>query len=234
VSIRSSSSLAMAERRADSGRVARVGDSRGQSVLHQARSRLYRCRCDFKGFRQEAGRTGVREAPFYLLTPASFRHTRRVSPRVAATSPSRRWHCPSWWARRLSRNGSTISDRRAILCCQSRLERRGVRSVDSADSMTGGSDARAGKRSRGHLTATIHGTEDDFREHEELLAILEQKVGRIVFNGFPTGVKSARNGPWGPYPATSGWAIDVSRDSRDIPVHAAGLLPGISGFWSAG
>jgi 2,5-dioxopentanoate dehydrogenase len=56
----------------------------------------------------------------------------------------------------------------------------------------------------GHLTATIHGTEDDFREHEELLAILEQKVGRIVFNGFPTGVEVCHamvHG--GPYPATS-------------------------------
>jgi alpha-ketoglutaric semialdehyde dehydrogenase len=56
----------------------------------------------------------------------------------------------------------------------------------------------------GHLTATIHGTEDDFREHEQLLAILEQKVGRIVFNGFPTGVEVCHamvHG--GPYPATS-------------------------------
>src|SRR5207248_8119548 len=40
----------------------------------------------------------------------------------------------------------------------------------------------------GHLTATIHGTEDDLRESADLIAILEHKVGRIVFNGFPTGV----------------------------------------------
>ena len=56
----------------------------------------------------------------------------------------------------------------------------------------------------GHLTATIHATEDDLREHEDLLAILERKVGRIVFNGFPTGVEVCHamvHG--GPYPATS-------------------------------
>ena len=56
----------------------------------------------------------------------------------------------------------------------------------------------------GHLTATIHGTEDDLRDFNDLLAILETKVGRIVFNSFPTGVEVSRamvHG--GPYPATS-------------------------------
>ena len=56
----------------------------------------------------------------------------------------------------------------------------------------------------GHLTATIHGTEDDLREFADLLAILETKVGRLVFNGFPTGVEVCHamvHG--GPYPATS-------------------------------
>ncbi len=56
----------------------------------------------------------------------------------------------------------------------------------------------------GHLTATIHGTEEDLREYADLLAILKTKVGRLVFNGFPTGVEVAHamvHG--GPYPATS-------------------------------
>jgi len=56
----------------------------------------------------------------------------------------------------------------------------------------------------GHLTATIHGTDQDLREFAELLAILETKVGRLVFNGFPTGVEVTHamvHG--GPYPATS-------------------------------
>jgi 2,5-dioxopentanoate dehydrogenase len=57
---------------------------------------------------------------------------------------------------------------------------------------------------KGHLTATIHGTEEDLREFADLVAILETKVGRLIFNGFPTGVEVTHamvHG--GPYPATS-------------------------------
>jgi NADP-dependent aldehyde dehydrogenase len=56
----------------------------------------------------------------------------------------------------------------------------------------------------GHLTATIHGTEQDLKEHRDLIAVLESKVGRLLFNGFPTGVEvchaMVHGGPW---PATS-------------------------------
>jgi 2,5-dioxopentanoate dehydrogenase len=56
----------------------------------------------------------------------------------------------------------------------------------------------------GHLTATIHGTPEDLQENRELVAVLQTKVGRLLFNGFPTGVEvcsSMVHG--GPYPATS-------------------------------
>ena len=56
----------------------------------------------------------------------------------------------------------------------------------------------------GHLTATIHGTDQDLREFADLIAILETKVGRLIFNGFPTGVEVTHamvHG--GPYPSTS-------------------------------
>jgi 2,5-dioxopentanoate dehydrogenase len=56
----------------------------------------------------------------------------------------------------------------------------------------------------GHLTATIHGTEQDLRDFADLISILETKVGRIIFNGFPTGVEVTHamvHG--GPYPSTS-------------------------------
>jgi NADP-dependent aldehyde dehydrogenase len=56
----------------------------------------------------------------------------------------------------------------------------------------------------GHLTATIHGTEQDLRDFADLIAVLEQKVGRLVFNGFPTGVEvSHAMVHGGPYPSTS-------------------------------
>ncbi|MBO9154695.1 aldehyde dehydrogenase (NADP(+)) [Chitinophaga sp. GCM10012297] len=56
----------------------------------------------------------------------------------------------------------------------------------------------------GQLTATIHGTEEDLRQHAELVDILREKAGRIVINGFPTGVAvnhaMVHGGPW---PATT-------------------------------
>jgi NADP-dependent aldehyde dehydrogenase len=62
----------------------------------------------------------------------------------------------------------------------------------------------AARAMEGHLTATIHGTEQDLEENRELIAVLESKVGRLLFNGFPTGVEvchaMVHGGPW---PATS-------------------------------
>jgi NADP-dependent aldehyde dehydrogenase len=56
----------------------------------------------------------------------------------------------------------------------------------------------------GHLTATVHATEQDLIEFADLIAILERKVGRLVWNGFPTGVEvSHAMVHGGPYPATS-------------------------------
>lgn len=63
---------------------------------------------------------------------------------------------------------------------------------------------RAAKQLKGHLTATIHGTEEDLEEYSDLIEVLEQKVGRIIFNGYPTGVRVCHamiHG--GPFPATT-------------------------------
>jgi NADP-dependent aldehyde dehydrogenase len=60
------------------------------------------------------------------------------------------------------------------------------------------------RRLGGHLTASVHGTEKDLRDFADLITILEDKVGRLVFNGFPTGVEvSHAMVHGGPYPATS-------------------------------
>ncbi|WP_027909717.1 aldehyde dehydrogenase (NADP(+)) [Pseudomonas sp. URMO17WK12:I4] len=56
----------------------------------------------------------------------------------------------------------------------------------------------------GQLTATLITEPGDLAGSEELLALLEQKVGRVLFNGYPTGVEvcdAMVHG--GPYPATS-------------------------------
>lgn len=68
----------------------------------------------------------------------------------------------------------------------------------------------------GQLTATVHGTPNDLREHRSLIAILETKVGRLLVNGFPTGVEvSPAMQHGGPYPATT--------DSRTTSVGTAAI-----------
>lgn len=67
------------------------------------------------------------------------------------------------------------------------------------------------------LTATIHGTENEFAGAAELLAVLETKAGRLVVNQFPTGVEVGHamvHG--GPYPATT--------DTRSTSVGATAIL----------
>jgi len=69
----------------------------------------------------------------------------------------------------------------------------------------------------GHLTATLLGTAEDLAGNRDLIAILQQKAGRVIFNGFPTGVEVAHamvHG--GPYPATS--------DSRFTSVGSQAIL----------
>lgn len=56
----------------------------------------------------------------------------------------------------------------------------------------------------GNLTATVHGEDDDATEVGELLAILRERAGRVLWNGWPTGVAVSwgmqHGGPW---PATT-------------------------------
>ena len=56
----------------------------------------------------------------------------------------------------------------------------------------------------GQLTATVHGTDADLEANSELLEILESKAGRVLINGFPTGVEVCHSMVHGgPFPATS-------------------------------
>jgi alpha-ketoglutaric semialdehyde dehydrogenase len=68
----------------------------------------------------------------------------------------------------------------------------------------------------GHLTATVHGTEDELPAYKALLDVLETKVGRLIINGYPTGVEVVEpmvHG--GPYPATT--------DARSTSVGTAAI-----------
>lgn len=56
----------------------------------------------------------------------------------------------------------------------------------------------------GQLTATVHGDPEDLAQHAALVRLLERRAGRLIFNGYPTGVEvshAMQHG--GPYPATT-------------------------------
>jgi len=56
----------------------------------------------------------------------------------------------------------------------------------------------------GSLTAALHGDSEELRGQRELLRILQNKAGRILFNSYPTGLEvgyATHHG--GPYPATT-------------------------------
>jgi len=56
----------------------------------------------------------------------------------------------------------------------------------------------------GQLTATVHASEEELKQSGELIGILENRAGRLLYNGFPTGVEVGHamvHG--GPFPATS-------------------------------
>jgi NADP-dependent aldehyde dehydrogenase len=72
-------------------------------------------------------------------------------------------------------------------------------------------------RLEGQLTATIHASESDRALAAALLEILERRAGRVLLNGYPTGVEvSPAMQHGGPYPATS--------DSRFTSVGTAAIL----------
>ncbi len=69
----------------------------------------------------------------------------------------------------------------------------------------------------GNLTVTVHAEDEDLTECSALFSILEKKAGRLIFNGFPTGVEVCHamvHG--GPYPA--------STDSRATSVGSLAIL----------
>ena len=63
---------------------------------------------------------------------------------------------------------------------------------------------RFAKNMPGSLSATIHGTAEDLETYRELVQALETRTGRLIFNGYPTGLEvcsAIHHG--GPYPAAT-------------------------------
>jgi NADP-dependent aldehyde dehydrogenase len=75
---------------------------------------------------------------------------------------------------------------------------------------------QAAEQLHGQLTATVHVKPADHALAAKLLPVLERKAGRVLFNGFPTGVEvSHAMVHGGPFPATS--------DSRTTSVGASAI-----------
>jgi len=69
----------------------------------------------------------------------------------------------------------------------------------------------------GSLTATLHGGAGDAAEQSELVEVLAAKAGRLVLNGYPTGVEvSHAMVHGGPYPATSDGGRSTSVGTRAL------------------
>ncbi len=60
------------------------------------------------------------------------------------------------------------------------------------------------KNLEGQLTITFHGTDKELEDNKDLIEVAKEKAGRLIFNGYPTGVEvchSMHHG--GPFPATT-------------------------------
>lgn len=86
----------------------------------------------------------------------------------------------------------------------------------------------------GSLTATILASDDDVKAVQELLPKLMAKVGRVIYNGVPTGVavvEAMHHG--GPWPTTSApWSTSVGPASVERfrrPVALQGFPPALLG-----
>ncbi|MEW9617181.1 aldehyde dehydrogenase (NADP(+)) [Shinella sp. S4-D37] len=101
-----------------------------------------------------------------------------------------------------------------------------VSSVDEMEALA--------RKFEGQLTATIHMDEGDLEDARRLRPIIERKAGRVLVNGFPTGVEvvdSMVHG--GPYPAstnfgaTSVGTMSIRRFLRPVSYQnmPEGLLP---------
>ena len=93
---------------------------------------------------------------------------------------------------------------------------------------------RVAQSLQGQLTVTLHMDDDDMPLAKTLLPVLERKAGRVLVNGFPTGVEvvdSMVHG--GPYPAstnfgaTSVGTLSIRRFLRPVSYQnfPAALLP---------
>ena len=76
---------------------------------------------------------------------------------------------------------------------------------------------RVAQQLEGNLTATLHASAVEAKEQGELVDVLAAKAGRLILNGYPTGVEvSHAMVHGGPYPATSDGGRSTSVGTRAL------------------
>ncbi len=131
----------------------------------------------------ESGVDRLSRIPGVAATRSSLRpdsHKTEAAPTVLCTSAETLLRCPGL-------GDEVFGPSTVLVRCASRDEME-----------------RVARSLQGQLTASVHATAQDLAEFRSLIALLEDRAGRVIFNGFPTGVEvcpSMHHG--GPYPATS-------------------------------
>ena len=104
-----------------------------------------------------------------------------------------------------------------LTSCKSRISRGNIWPSNSNNQYANPNEAIEVARSlEGQLTATVFGNDDELAANPELIATLETKAGRILFNQYPTGEVCHSMVHGGPYPATT--------DGRSTSVGTAAIL----------
>lgn len=98
-----------------------------------------------------------------------------------------------------------LAERRALFDTRRELEEEVFGPVTVVVALDSVEDMQAfAQAMRGQLTATVLASEAELARHPQLIDLLAHKAGRLLFNGYPTGVEvSDAMVHGGPYPATT-------------------------------
>lgn len=158
----------------------------------------------FSAFIDQLGRAIERQAPQTMLNPGIFAGF-NVALARAYGRPGIRLHSSARGAARQAAPQLLIAEASLLFDPGRPLEEEifgpatVVVELDSADQLL-----RFATAMRGQLTATLLASSGDLQAHRKLIERLEEKAGRLLVNGYPTGVEVSdaivHGGPW---PATS-------------------------------
>lgn len=158
----------------------------------------------FSAFVGHLGHAIERQAPQTMLNPGIFANFAAAVERTSG-QPGIRLHASARGDTRQAAPQLFVADASLLFDPSRPLEEEIfgpatiVVELDNTDQLL-----RFASAMRGQLTATLIASPDDLSSHRTLIERLEEKAGRLIVNGYPTGVEVSdaivHGGPW---PATS-------------------------------